>query len=279
MRGASVWYRDAKSDARDCLSGFSVPSAAIVRNVLGFRRGHSARRMRVPWSTLVGGPSVRGCGSGGRRPGGGGWMSTADLQPQIGQLDADAPAIAVLGLTKHFGEVEAVREVSFAVRPGEVFALLGPNGAGKSTTIKMLCTLARPTAGTARVAGFDVVHPAQGGAPADRPGLPGADARRAAHRRGEPALSRGALPRARRRGRAAHRPRAGVGRPDRAAQGPGLDLLGRHGAAPRDRPRHAAHPVGAVPRRADHRPGSADPRADVGGRHAAARRGGRHGAS
>ena len=55
-------------------------------------------------------------------------MSTADLQQQIGQLDADAPAIAVLGLTKHFGEVEAVREVSFAVRPGEVFALLGPTG-------------------------------------------------------------------------------------------------------------------------------------------------------
>ena len=84
-------------------------------------------------------------------------MSTADLQEQIGQLDADAPAIAVLGLTKHFGEVEAVRDVSFAVRPGEVFALLGPNGAGKSTTIKMLCTLARPTSGTALIAGFDIV--------------------------------------------------------------------------------------------------------------------------
>jgi len=84
-------------------------------------------------------------------------MSTADLQAQIGHLDADAPAIEVLGLTKRYGEVEAVRDVSFAVRQGEVFALLGPNGAGKSTTIKMLCTLALPTSGTARISGCDIV--------------------------------------------------------------------------------------------------------------------------
>jgi ABC-2 type transport system ATP-binding protein len=50
----------------------------------------------------------------------------------------------------------AVEDVSFSVAPGEVFAFLGPNGAGKSTTIKMLCTLARPTGGTAAVDGFDV---------------------------------------------------------------------------------------------------------------------------
>jgi len=84
-------------------------------------------------------------------------MSTADLQEQIGHVDAEVPAIEVLGLTKRFGEVEAVREVSFAVRAGEVFALLGPNGAGKSTTIKMLCTLARPTSGTALISGCDIV--------------------------------------------------------------------------------------------------------------------------
>ena len=66
------------------------------------------------------------------------------------------PAIEVDGLTKTYGEVEAVRSVSFAVPRGEVFGFLGPNGAGKSTTINMLCTLARPTSGTARVSGFDI---------------------------------------------------------------------------------------------------------------------------
>jgi len=54
--------------------------------------------------------------------------------------------------------VEAVRGISFDVRPGELFGLLGPNGAGKTTTIKMLITLLLPTAGTARVMGFDVVR-------------------------------------------------------------------------------------------------------------------------
>jgi ABC-2 type transport system ATP-binding protein len=67
-------------------------------------------------------------------------------------------AIEVEGLRKTYaGGVEAVRGVSFAVRPGEVFALLGPNGAGKSTTVRILTTLSVPTAGQARVAGFDVV--------------------------------------------------------------------------------------------------------------------------
>ena len=68
------------------------------------------------------------------------------------------PAIEVDALTKRYGQVDAVRGVSFAVAPGEVFGFLGPNGAGKSTTINMLCTLARPTSGTARVHGFDVVR-------------------------------------------------------------------------------------------------------------------------
>ncbi len=68
-----------------------------------------------------------------------------------------APAISVRGLTKTFGEVRAVRGVDFEVPAGEVFGFLGPNGAGKTTTINMLCTLARPTSGEARVAGHDVV--------------------------------------------------------------------------------------------------------------------------
>src|SRR3712207_4637989 len=68
------------------------------------------------------------------------------------------PIIEVEDLVKSYGQADAVRGVSFAVAPGEVFGFLGPNGAGKSTTINMLCTLAQPTSGAARVGGFDVVR-------------------------------------------------------------------------------------------------------------------------
>jgi len=71
---------------------------------------------------------------------------------------ADPVAIAVRGLVKNYDEVEAVRGVEFEVATGEVFGFLGPNGAGKTTTINMLCTLVTPTAGSASVAGHDVVH-------------------------------------------------------------------------------------------------------------------------
>jgi ABC-2 type transport system ATP-binding protein len=67
-------------------------------------------------------------------------------------------AISVKDLRKSFGEFEAVRGVGFEVATGEVFGFLGPNGAGKTTTINMLCTLAKPTSGSATVAGFDVVE-------------------------------------------------------------------------------------------------------------------------
>src|SRR3954462_12589879 len=66
--------------------------------------------------------------------------------------------IEVEELRKKFDDFEAVRGVSFEVEPGEVFGFLGPNGAGKTTTINMLCTLARPTGGSASVAGHDVVR-------------------------------------------------------------------------------------------------------------------------
>ena len=68
------------------------------------------------------------------------------------------PAVQVTDLVKRYGELEAVRGIDFAVEPGETFGFLGPNGAGKSTTIKILCTLAHPTSGSARVAGHDVVR-------------------------------------------------------------------------------------------------------------------------
>src|SRR5690349_25167941 len=67
-------------------------------------------------------------------------------------------AIEVRGLVKNYDAVEAVRGVEFKVAAGEVFGFLGPNGAGKTTTINMLCTLVKPTAGSASVAGHDVVH-------------------------------------------------------------------------------------------------------------------------
>jgi ABC-2 type transport system ATP-binding protein len=67
------------------------------------------------------------------------------------------PAIAVNGLVKRFDDFEAVCGIDFEVATGETFGFLGPNGAGKSTTINMLCTLMRPSGGSARVAGHDVV--------------------------------------------------------------------------------------------------------------------------
>jgi len=65
--------------------------------------------------------------------------------------------IEVVNLTKKYGELIAVNNVSFEVKEGEIFGLLGPNGAGKTTLISMLCTILRPTSGTAKVNGFDIV--------------------------------------------------------------------------------------------------------------------------
>jgi ABC-2 type transport system ATP-binding protein len=65
-------------------------------------------------------------------------------------------SIEVIDLVKTFGPLAAVDKISFEVEDGEVFGFLGPNGAGKTTTINVLCTLMRPTAGRARVAGYDV---------------------------------------------------------------------------------------------------------------------------
>ncbi len=65
-------------------------------------------------------------------------------------------AIVVDGLRKHYGAVQALDGISFAVREGEIFALLGPNGAGKSTTVRVLATLTQADEGQATVAGHDV---------------------------------------------------------------------------------------------------------------------------
>src|SRR6059036_1119697 len=73
-------------------------------------------------------------------------------------MQRDANGIEVSGLVREFkGGVRAVDGIDFEVRPGEIYGFLGPNGAGKSTTVHMLTTLLPPTAGTATVAGYDVV--------------------------------------------------------------------------------------------------------------------------
>jgi ABC-2 type transport system ATP-binding protein len=75
---------------------------------------------------------------------------------QAGGEYAVNKAIEAHELTKHYGDLLAVKQVSFEVQQGEVFGFLGPNGAGKTTTIRMLTGLSRPSGGTASVLGFDV---------------------------------------------------------------------------------------------------------------------------
>ena len=71
-------------------------------------------------------------------------------RPSRPRTGTSGPRSSVAGLTKNYGEIEAVRGIDFEVPAGETFGFLGPNGAGKSTTIKMLCTLARPDVGGRR---------------------------------------------------------------------------------------------------------------------------------
>src|SRR6266705_455728 len=82
---------------------------------------------------------------------------SGQLHPDEGMREAE-PVIQAEGLVKKYGQLEAVRGIDLEVKAGEIFGFLGPNGAGKSTTISILCTLLVPTAGTAWVAGIDVVH-------------------------------------------------------------------------------------------------------------------------
>lgn len=68
-----------------------------------------------------------------------------------------APAVLIEKLQKRYGQVEAVRDVTLQVEPGEIFGLLGPNGAGKTTTLRCLCTLMAPDAGKIEVSGVSVL--------------------------------------------------------------------------------------------------------------------------
>ena len=170
----------------------------------------------------------------------------------------------------------AVDGIDLRVAPGEIYGFLGPNGAGKSTTVLMLTTLLPPTAGTARVAGFDIVTEG----PRVRSAI-GAALQEAAldplltgreHMRLQTALHghrQGRARSARRRAARARRPLPG-GRPQ------GRRLLGRDetparpGAGARPPP---AHPL---PRRADHRPRHPEPHRALGRGRPARRRGRRH---
>lgn len=77
-------------------------------------------------------------------------------------MTAGAPAIETHGLRKQFGALVAVEDLDLRIERREVFGLLGPNGSGKTTTIRMLCGLMQPTAGTATVAGIDVRQDPEG---------------------------------------------------------------------------------------------------------------------
>jgi ABC-2 type transport system ATP-binding protein len=99
------------------------------------------------------GPGPEGAASGAAQPRA--QASGPAGAPQPGNGSGRRPVISVSGLTKRYGDVEAVRGIDFEVARGETFGFLGPNGAGKTTTIKILCTLANATGGTAQVAGHD----------------------------------------------------------------------------------------------------------------------------
>jgi ABC-2 type transport system ATP-binding protein len=74
----------------------------------------------------------------------------------MSEMNSGVNVIEVRNLSKTFGKLKAVDNVSFEVKTGEIFGFLGPNGAGKSTTINMLTTLLKPSSGTAQVCGYDV---------------------------------------------------------------------------------------------------------------------------
>src|SRR5580693_133401 len=78
------------------------------------------------------------------------------LGPGLTARDDDA-AVRVVGLVRRFDSTVAVDGLDLDVRRGEIYGFLGPNGAGKSTLLRVLCTLLRPSAGHAMVAGYDVV--------------------------------------------------------------------------------------------------------------------------
>lgn len=83
------------------------------------------------------------------------------MESSPAQREATSAAISVAGLTKHYGDRAAVRDLGFEIAPGEILGLVGPNGAGKTTTLRALAGILVPDAGRLQIAGFDVVRQAR----------------------------------------------------------------------------------------------------------------------
>jgi ABC-2 type transport system ATP-binding protein len=81
-----------------------------------------------------------------------------DFEIETHRHPLGSPVIETFDLTKNFGQLVAVDHLSLSIREGEIFGLLGPNGAGKTTTLSMLATLLKPTEGTAKVSGYDILR-------------------------------------------------------------------------------------------------------------------------
>lgn len=122
--------------ANPLAAGAGVPIAGADPLAAGAGPSHSAGAQSGPAGAESGPAGARG-------------GAPAESQP--------SPSIEANNLTKKFGDFTAARDISFSVRPGEIFGLLGPNGAGKSTTFRMLCGLSRPTSGQCAVAGMDLL--------------------------------------------------------------------------------------------------------------------------
>ena len=183
--------------------------------------------------------------------------------------------IRASGLVKRYKEVEALAGLDLVVPEGKVLALLGPNGAGKTTAVKCLTTLIRPDAGTAEVAGCDVLKDPVG--VRARIGLSGQYAAVDEHLTAyENLVMIGRLYHLGQGAVAGARPRAAREvRPDRVRRPARQDLLRRSAAPARPGRRARRRAAGAGARRADDRPRRPQPAADV-GRHPRAGGGRRH---
>ncbi len=161
-------------------------------------------------------------------------------------------AIEVQNLTHHYGQVQALDQVSFTVEAGEVFGFLGPNGAGKTTTLRILTGQLRPSSGHARVAGCDVISERDLLKPRIGVVFEHQNLYERLSARENLAFSAGLY----------GAPRKNIdevlatGRVERTRRRSLEDLLQRHEAAPVDRARPAAQAAGALPGRAHARPGS-----------------------
>ena len=182
-------------------------------------------------------------------------------------------AIEVRGLEREFGDgVKAVRGVDLDVAEGEIYAFLGPNGAGKTTTVRMLTTLLRPTGGTAKVAGHDVVTEA--GEVRKSIGVALQEAALDPLMTGRELIRLQATLHGLARAEGEKRAEALLDRVDLdlRRRPPGRHVLGRHEAPARPRVRARPPASRPLPRRADDRPRPGQPQGDLGGGPGAERR-------